>query len=327
MLLDVCHLSTSFFTSDGIVKAVDDVSFSVAAGETLALVGESGCGKSVTALSLLRLIQPPGKITHGEIWLHRDRERINLLALPAPTMRSVRGADIAMIFQEPMTALNPVMRIGEQIRESLVVHGKATGAAADRRVVDLLTQVGIPEPAQRAEEYPHNLSGGMRQRAMIAMALACQPRLLIADEPTTALDVTIQAQILQLLRSLQREFQMGLLIITHDLGVVAAVADRVAVMYAGKIVEHATVREVFARPRHPYTEGLLKAIPTFAARGTRARLATIPGRVPSLAQLPTGCVFQERCYKVQASCRTTPVPLEEKAVHHTARCFFAKEYS
>lgn len=325
MLLDVHDLSTAFFTSEGVVRAVDDVSFSIAAGETLAVVGESGCGKSVTALSLLRLIQSPGKITAGEIWWHRRPERIDLLRLDELAMRSVRGADIAMIFQEPMTALNPVMRIGEQIREALEVHRVASGAAATQRVVELLQQVGIPEPVQRAGEYPHQLSGGMRQRAMIAMALACQPRLLIADEPTTALDVTIQAQILHLLRSLQRELQMGLLIITHDLGVVAAVADRVAVMYAGKIVEQAPVRELFAHPRHPYTEGLLKSVPTFAARGTRARLATIPGRVPSLAHLPVGCAFQERCYKAQEKCRTMP-PLDEKAAGHTARCFFAKDY-
>ncbi len=324
-LLEVEHLSTVFATRDGLVKAVDDVSFSIRAGETLAMVGESGCGKSVTALSLLRLIQSPGKITGGSVWLHRQHERVDLLQLDPPALRAVRGADIAMIFQEPMTALNPVMRIGEQIQESLEVHRVASGVGAQHRVVELLQQVGIPEPVQRARDYPHQLSGGMRQRAMIAMALACHPRVLIADEPTTALDVTIQAQILSLLSGLQKEMHMGLLLITHDLGVVATVADQVVVMYAGKIVEQAPVRELFHHPKHPYTEGLLKAVPTFAQRGTRAPLATIPGRVPDLAHLPPGCAFQDRCYKAQPQC-STPPNLEEKSPKHRARCFFAREY-
>ncbi|MBI2343033.1 MAG: ABC transporter ATP-binding protein [Deltaproteobacteria bacterium] len=320
-LLDVRGLRTHFFTDDGIVKAVDDLSFSIAAGETLALVGESGCGKSMTALSLLRLVpEPPGRIVDGEIWFEGRTGRHDLCRLAPPALRAIRGREIAMIFQEPMTALNPVMRIGEQIAEALTIHLPLAREVVQAQVVEGLARVGIPEPARRMADYPHQLSGGMRQRAMIAMALACRPRLLIADEPTTALDVTIQAQILHLLRQLQRELQMAMLLITHDLGVVAAVADRVAVMYAGMIVEVAPVETLFSRPRHPYTVGLLQAIPTLQRGHARARLATIPGRVPHLARLPVGCPFQERCPRVTAACREALPELASCGSATAVRC-------
>lgn len=322
-LLEVDHLRTYLTTQSRVLKAVDDVSLAVDAGETLALVGESGCGKSMTALSLLRLIpEPPAKIVSGEVWLTVAGARTNLLQLSATELRAVRGRDVAMIFQEPMTALNPVMRVGAQIAEAVQAHERTSGDAGRARVMELLQLVGIPEPRLRVRAYPHELSGGMRQRIMIAMALAGRPKLLIADEPTTALDVTVQAQILGLLQSLQQRLQMGLILITHDLGIVAQVADRVAVMYAGKVVESAPVRDLFAQPRHPYTVGLLRAVPTLCEGEHTARLATIPGRVPDLARLPEGCAFQERCARVQSRCRELVPPLDACGALHAVRCFF-----
>src|SRR5438445_5216265 len=294
MVLGVKGLQTYFFTSSWLFKAFDDVSFSVRRGETLAIVGESGCGKSVTALSVMRLVpNPPGKIVGGSIVL----EGTDLLGLDDTEMREIRGNRISMIFQEPMTSLNPVMRIGDQITEAVRLHRPMTRKQAWTQAVEMLRLVRIPVPERRALEYPHQLSGGMRQRAMIAMALACRPALLIADEPTTALDVTIQAQILALVLDLQKELGMGLILITHDLGVVAQTAQRVIVMYAGKKVEEADVETLFADPRHPYTRGLMASIPAVPSlRGKAdARLAEIPGTVPSLTRLPKGCAFAPRC--------------------------------
>src|SRR5215470_16743078 len=296
-LLEVSDLGTWFYTRQGIVKAVDGVDFEVASGETLAIVGESGCGKSMTALSLMRLIpDPPGRIVSGAVKLAGR----NLLKLSEEEMRRVRGNDISMIFQEPMTSLNPVMTIGKQIAEALVLHRDMDRKAAMKRAVEMLDLVRIPEPKQRAKEYPHQLSGGMRQRAMIAMALACNPKVLIADEPTTALDVTIQAQILQLIAKLQRELGTAVILITHDLGVVAETAERVIVMYAGRKVEEAAVGELFARPLHPYTRGLMNSIPRLAlmrreAGAAAQRLQEIPGMVPALSNLPQACTFAPRC--------------------------------
>ena len=287
-LLSVEHLTTVFDLPSGPAPAVIDVSFDVRAGETLCLVGESGSGKSVTALSILHLVQRPGRIANGRV-VFKGRD---LLALGEREMQKVRGAEIALVFQEPMTALNPVFTIGTQIQETLAVHGVARGRAARRRAVELLDAVSIPEPDRRVRDYPHQLSGGLRQRALIAMALACNPPFLIADEPTTALDVTIQAQILDLLRDMKRRLGLALLLITHDLGVVAEMADRVAVMYAGRIVEEADVRDLFRDPRHPYTRGLLASMPG-GAPGTKLR--AIEGTVPPLGQLPRGCAFAPRC--------------------------------
>jgi peptide/nickel transport system ATP-binding protein len=320
-LLEVENLGTWFYTRQGIVKAVDGVDFHVAAGETLAIVGESGCGKSMTALSLMRLIpDPPGRIVSGAVKLAgRD-----LLRLSEQEMRGVRGNDISMIFQEPMTSLNPVMTIGKQIAEALMLHRDMDRKAALTRAVEMLDLVRIPEPAQRAKEYPHQLSGGMRQRAMIAMALACNPKVLIADEPTTALDVTIQAQILQLILELQREFGAAVILITHDLGVVAETAQRVIVMYAGRKVEEAAVGELFSRPMHPYTVGLLASIPRLdLMRGevvrNSARLQEIPGIVPPLFDLPEGCAFAPRCSRADDTCRAKrPVYQEERPGHWVA---------
>jgi peptide/nickel transport system ATP-binding protein len=324
-LLEVSGLGTWFYTRQGIVKAVDDVAFSVAAGETLAIVGESGCGKSMTALSLMRLIpDPPGRIVAGSIKLAgRD-----LLQLSEPEMRGVRGNEISMIFQEPMTSLNPVMTIGKQIGEALILHRDMDKKAAMNRAVEMLDLVKIPAAAQRAREYPHQLSGGMRQRAMIAMALACNPKVLIADEPTTALDVTIQAQILELIVELQHEFGTAVILITHDLGVVAETARRVIVMYAGRKVEEASVGELFARPLHPYTVGLLASIPRLdllrgAARADTDRLQEIPGIVPALFALPPGCAFAARCSKATDICRTERPVYEEKRPAHWAACWNA----
>jgi peptide/nickel transport system ATP-binding protein len=287
-LLSVERLTTAFPIDGRWAPAVNDVSFSLSAGETLALVGESGCGKSLTALSILRLVDPPGRIVSGAVRFDgRD-----LLSLGEREMRAVRGASIGLVLQEPMTALNPVLSVGRQIVETLEVHGVAQGRAAQVRAIELLDAVRVPEPARRAEEYPHQLSGGLRQRALIAAALACRPPLLIADEPTTALDVTIQAQILDLLRDLKRQLNLGLLLITHDLGVVAHNADRVLVMYAGRIVEEAPVRALFQSPQHPYTRGLLRSIP---GRAAGARLEAIDGAVPRLGALPDGCAFAPRC--------------------------------
>jgi oligopeptide/dipeptide ABC transporter ATP-binding protein len=287
-VLVVEHLTTGFDLQGRFVPAVIDVGFHVSAGETLCLVGESGSGKSLTALSIMRLIQPPGRIASGRV-LFDGRD---LLTLPEREMQRLRGAGVSLIFQEPMTALNPVFTIGNQIEETLLVHGRATRRTARQRAVELLEAVSVPEPQKRVRDYPHQLSGGLRQRALIAMSLACEPTVVIADEPTTALDVTIQAQILELLRNLQKRMGLALLLITHDLGVVAEMADRVAVMYAGRIVEEAPVRPLFDDPKHPYTQGLMGSIPG-GAPGTR--LTAIPGTVPPLGALPQGCAFTPRC--------------------------------
>ena len=323
-VLDVKGLQTVFFTNSGLFKAVDDVSFQVRRGETLAIVGESGCGKSVTALSVMRLVpDPPGRIVGGSVML----EGTDLLSLDEAAMRDVRGNRISMIFQEPMTSLNPVMRIGDQITEAVRLHRQMTAKQAWNQAVEMLRLVRIPVPERRALEYPHQLSGGMRQRAMIAMALACRPALLIADEPTTALDVTIQAQILALMLDLQKQFGMGLILITHDLGVVAQTAQRVIVMYAGKKVEEATVEALFENPRHPYTRGLMASIPTVPSLSTRenARLVEIPGMVPSLTNLPKGCAFAPRCQLAIARCHEEYPPLQDWGAGHLAACWRAAE--
>jgi peptide/nickel transport system ATP-binding protein len=323
-VLDVKNLRTVFFTNSGLFKAVDDVSFSVRRGETLAIVGESGCGKSVTALSIMRLVpDPPGRIVGGSVVL----EGTDLLGLDEDEMRAIRGNRISMIFQEPMTSLNPVMRIGDQITEAVRLHRSMTRKEAWDKAVEMLRLVRIPVPGRRAQEYPHQLSGGMRQRAMIAMALACRPALLIADEPTTALDVTIQAQILALILDLQKELGMGLVLITHDLGVVAQTAQRVIVMYAGKKVEEADVETLFADPRHPYTRGLMASMPAVASFGSNAntRLTEIPGMVPSLTNLPKGCAFAPRCGLAIARCREEYPPLQAWDTDHLAACWRAAE--
>jgi oligopeptide/dipeptide ABC transporter ATP-binding protein len=313
-LLAVSHLTTVFDQPAGPVAAVDDVSFEIRPGETLGLVGESGSGKSVTALSLMRLVQPPGRIAAGSI-MFKGRE---LLALPEHEMREVRGADIALIFQEPMTALNPVFTIGDQIAETLVVHGRANRRDAMVRAAELLAAVKIPDAHSRVRDYPHQLSGGMRQRVLIAIALACRPSLVIADEPTTALDVTIQAQILDLLREMKAAFNLSLLLITHDLGVIAGTADRVAVMYAGRIVEEGPVRAIFRNPAHPYTRGLLASMPG-GAPGQRLR--AIDGNVPILGELPPGCAFSPRCPDRFEPC-STAMPLDYPVgVDHQAKCY------
>jgi oligopeptide/dipeptide ABC transporter ATP-binding protein len=323
-VLEVKNLQTVFFTNSGLFKAVDDVSFSVRRGETLAIVGESGCGKSVTSLSIMRLVpDPPGRIVGGKVLL----EGTDLLALDEAKMRDIRGNRISMIFQEPMTSLNPVMRIGDQIAEAVRLHRNITARAARDQAVDMLRLVRIPEPVRRVQEYPHQLSGGMRQRAMIAMALACRPTLLIADEPTTALDVTIQAQVLALMVDLQKELGTGLILITHDLGVVAQTAQRVIVMYAGKKVEEADVETLFAHPRHPYTRGLMASIPALPTPGVKptARLAEIPGTVPSLVRLPPGCAFAPRCPLATERCRAEYPPLENFGGQHWAACWRGSE--
>jgi oligopeptide/dipeptide ABC transporter ATP-binding protein len=311
----VRDLNTVFDTDDGLVRAVNGVSFEVEEGETLGVVGESGCGKSVTAFSIMRLIpSPPGRIESGEILL-RGRD---LLRLPEDQMRRLRGNEISMIFQEPMTALNPVYTVGNQIMEAVRLHQKVGRREARDRTVEMLALVGIPSPEQRVSEYPHQLSGGMRQRVMIAMALSCHPAVLIADEPTTALDVTIQAQILDLLKRLQEELQMAVVLITHDLGVVAQTADRVAVMYAGRVVEYATVRTLFDRPRHPYTIGLLESIPRMSER--KERLSVIPGTVPLPTAFPPGCPFHPRCPFATEACREREPGLERVEGGHETRC-------
>jgi oligopeptide/dipeptide ABC transporter ATP-binding protein len=318
-LLRVENLQTHFFGDGPVVRAVDGVSFDVRAGQTLAVVGESGSGKSVTALSILRLVaQPPGRIVGGAVWF-KGRD---LLSVREREMRAIRGKEISMIFQEPMTSLNPVYTCGEQIIETLVLHERISRQAARHRAIQMLELVGIPSPEQRVDEYPHQMSGGMRQRVMIAMALACRPAVLIADEPTTALDVTIQAQILELLKSLQAELGMGVILITHDLGVVAETADHVAVMYAGRVVEHCDVRSAFRRPLHPYTAGLQASLPKLDA--TQDRLRVIPGSVPNPAHFPTGCRFHPRCPVAQNRCLTEPdlVTIEPG---HLSRCLRADE--
>jgi oligopeptide/dipeptide ABC transporter ATP-binding protein len=322
-LLEIQHLRTSFATTRGMVRAVDDVSFSLDRGETLSLVGESGCGKSVTALSILRLVSSSGRITGGKIVFDgRD-----LLELSASEMRKVRGDEIAMIFQDPMTSLNPVFTVGEQIAEAIRLHRKVTRREAWNQAIEGMRDVAIPAPEVRARSYPHEMSGGMRQRVMIAMALACDPQLLIADEPTTALDVTIQAQILDLLAELRERRNLGLLLITHYLGVVAETSDRVAVMYAGQIIEEAPVDDLFARPRHPYTEGLLRAVPRLSVEGVekKSRLETIEGVVPSPLQWPEGCRFAPRCPHALDACRRGTPALDEVAPGHFSRCIRAAE--
>ncbi len=326
-LLCVENLRTYFELRHGTVKAVDGVSFTVQPRETLAIVGESGCGKSITALSLMRLVpDPPGRIVGGSVTL----EGRDLLALDEETMRGVRGKDVAMIFQEPMTSLNPVMTIGAQVAEAVLLHEKVSRREAWDKAIEMLRITRIPAPEQRAKEYPHQLSGGMRQRAMIAMALACHPKVLIADEPTTALDVTIQAQILDLIVDLQHKLGTAVILITHDLGVVAETAQRVIVMYAGRKVEEATVEELFARPQHPYTHGLMASIPRLPLmRGDLEnepeRLQEIPGMVPALSNLPRGCVFAPRCTHAEDRCRADYPDYEQKRPGHWAACWRSRE--
>jgi peptide/nickel transport system ATP-binding protein len=322
-LLEVEGLQTHFGTPDGVVRAVEGLSFSIEAGETVAIVGESGCGKSVTSMSILRLIaEPPGRIAGAIRFQGRD-----LLKLSEPEMRKIRGNDISMIFQEPMTSLNPVLTVGSQIGETLRLHQGMSRREAEARSVEILTLVGIPAPGRRVREYPHQLSGGMRQRVMIAMALACNPKLLIADEPTTALDVTIQAQILDLMRDLKIRLGSAIMLITHDLGVVAEMAQRVVVMYAGRKVEEASAADLFARPRHPYTRGLLGAVPVLGSSlhgSGRTRLAEIPGLVPSLRQKIIGCPFAGRCTEATELCRNVAPAVEAKAPGHFAACHYAE---
>jgi oligopeptide/dipeptide ABC transporter ATP-binding protein len=323
-LLEVTGLRTYFHTDVGVARAVDGVSFHVEAGETLGIVGESGCGKTVTSLSVMGLIpSPPGKILPDSSIRFAGEE---LVGATEGRLRRIRGNDISMIFQEPMTSLNPVFTVGSQIAEALVLH-RGLGAAEARKLgVGYLNEVGISDPDQRYDEYPHQLSGGMRQRVMIAMALSCEPRLLIADEPTTALDVTIQAQILELLAALQEKHEMSVLLITHDLGVVAEVCDRVVVMYAGQVVETGTVEEIFEQPRHPYTQGLLASLPDVASRDRRLR--PIPGVVPSPVHWPTACRFSDRCGEAWDRCRTELPPLEplaDRGADRASRCWLAVE--
>jgi peptide/nickel transport system ATP-binding protein len=318
-LIRVRDLRTYFDLDEGVVRAVDGVSFDIRRGRTLGLVGESGCGKSVTSLSILRLIpSPPGRIAGGAI----EYGGRNLLELSDREMRAIRGNDIAMIFQEPMTSLNPVFTVGFQIMEALVLHQKLSHRAARERTLNMLREVGIPSPEVRIDEYPHQMSGGMKQRAMIAMALACNPALLIADEPTTALDVTIQAQILRLLKRLQAEHGMAILLITHDLGVIAENADDVAVMYASKLAEKADVRELFGRPLHPYTVGLFRSLPRPGRE--RERLDVIPGTVPNPLEFPSGCKFHPRCFMSQEVCRLKEPELREVRPGHLSACHFAE---
>ncbi len=323
-VLQLDNLQTHFFTPDGVVRAVDGVSYRVRKGETLGVVGESGCGKSVTALSILRLVaDPPGRIIGGEIRF----EGRNLLDLDEAAMEDIRGNRISMIFQEPMTSLNPLMTIGKQVSEAIALHQGLTGKQAMERAVEMLRSVAIPEPERRVHAYPHQLSGGMRQRAMIAMALSCNPRVLIADEPTTALDVTIQAQILDLMRDLQAKFGTAIVLITHDMGVVAENADRVVVMYAGRKVEEAPVDDLFDHPGHPYTKGLLGSIPQMekAAGVEHLRLNEIKGMVPALANLPPGCTFAPRCTYATDACRANFPPLKECRPDHFVACWHADE--
>lgn len=320
-ILEVKNLQTSFFTDRGEVKAVSNVSFDLEKGKTLCIVGESGCGKSVTSLSIMRLIpHPPGKIVGGEIFYKGK----NLLTLNLEEMRKIRGNEISMIFQEPMTSLNPVFTIGNQLVEAIRLHQAVSKGEAINQAVEMLKLVGIPAPDKRIQDYPHQLSGGMRQRVMIAMALSCNPQILIADEPTTALDVTIQAQILDLLRDLQKKVGLSLVLITHDLGVVAEMAHDVIVMYAGKVVERASVHEIFASPKHPYTQGLLNSIPVLSRDPTgklkKSRLEPIPGIVPNLLELPDGCRFQDRCKFVSEECKGAEPELRTLSSGRQVRC-------
>jgi len=319
-VLELKNLKTYFFTDEGVVKAVDDVSFNVEKGKTLGLVGESGCGKSVTAMSISRLVSPPGRIVGGEILLNGR----NLVPLPEQEMRQVRGSQISMIFQEPMTALNPVLEVGFQIAEAVLAHESVSKREAWSRTVESMRAVSIPDPEKRARDYPHHLSGGMRQRIMIAMALVCNPELVIADEPTTALDVTIQAQILELLDSLRQKYNLSLILISHDLGVIAEVAETVAVMYAGKIVEMGPAMGVFHNPRHPYTQGLLQSVPRLGSSvHKKDRLDVIEGMVPNLLHLPDGCSFAPRCHKKTVECTLSTIPLEPVSERQEVRCIHA----
>jgi oligopeptide/dipeptide ABC transporter ATP-binding protein len=319
-LLKVEDLHTHFFTEEGVVRAVDGVSLEIRPGETLGIVGESGCGKTVTALSILRLVpDPPGRIVSGHIFFQGK----DLTTLRGEELRKIRGRSISMIFQEPMTSLNPVFPVGEQIAEAIRHHQRVSRREAWDRAIEMLEKVKIPDPARRAKEYPHQLSGGMRQRVMIAMALACNPTLLIADEPTTALDVTIQAQILELLISLKEEMGMAVMLITHDLGVIAETTGRVVVMYAGRVVEAAGVEQLFHNPLHPYTQGLLASLPTLETGKKQRRLQAIPGSVPNLLELPTGCKFAPRCPKVVGRCHEGEPELREIEPGHWARCILA----
>jgi len=320
-LLEINNLQTQFYTSDGTVKAVDGVTYDVEAGETVAVVGESGCGKSVTALSIMQLIPwPPGKIVGGEINFMGK----NLLELSNDDMRHIRGSDIAMVFQEPMTSLNPVLSIGLQLTETMLEHMDVTPVQAKERAIELLKKVGISEPERRLDQYPHHLSGGMRQRVMIALALSCNPKLIIADEPTTALDVTIQAQILELMKNLTKELGVALIVITHNLGVVARYADRVNVMYAGKIIETGTAKQIYHNPRHPYTLGLLASVPRLdQPRGTK--LLPIYGQPPDLTKLDGGCSFRPRCRFAQDQCAQSYPPLQNMEPQHNAACFRSRE--
>jgi len=322
-LLQVKNLKTQFFTQDGVVKAVDDVSFEILPGETLGVVGESGCGKSITAMSLMRLIpSPPGKIVNGSIMFEGE----DILGMSDEEMRHVRGNKIAMIFQDPMTSLNPVLSINRQISESLELHMGMSKGQARNRAIELLKMVGIPNAEQRVDQYPHQFSGGMRQRVMIAMALSCNPKMLIADEPTTALDVTIQAQILDLMRNLQAEHDTALMLITHDLGVVAGMSDRIQVMYAGHIVETASTEELFANPRHPYTVGLLNSIPRLDAT-RKEKLEPIRGLPPDLIDLPDMCPFLPRCDYAREKCEQQNPPLMNVNADHRAACWYWEEVS
>ncbi|HCI28997.1 MAG TPA: ABC transporter ATP-binding protein [Fervidobacterium sp.] len=316
-LLIVRNLRTYFYTEDGVVKAVDGVDFEVYEGETLGIVGESGSGKSVSSLAVLRLLDPKGKIEEGSEIIFNGK---SLLELSEDEMRRIRGNDIAMIFQEPMVALNPVFTIGDQIMEAILLHRDVDKKAARQMAIDMLNKVGIPEPEKRIDEYPHELSGGMRQRAMIAMALSCRPKLLIADEPTTALDVTIQAQILELMKELQREYGMAIILITHDVGVIAENADRVVVMYGGKVMETSDVQTTFKKPKHPYTWGLLNSIPRLDIE--QERLYSIPGMVPDPLHFPAGCRFSNRCEFGEEKCSVEMPPLVEIEPGHMVRCFF-----
>ncbi len=313
-VLEVKDLQTFFFTPIGVLRAVDGVSLTLEKGKTLGVVGESGCGKSVTALSIMRLISLPGRIVAGEVWY----EGRDLLRLREREMRQIRGKEIAMVFQEPMTSLNPVLSLGAQIAEAIRLHQGGTRQEVRDRIITILRLVGIPEPERRRHSYPHELSGGMRQRAMIAMALSCSPVVLIADEPTTALDVTIQAQILDLLASLREQLSMAVMLITHDLGLVAQQASEVVVMYAGRVVERAPVTAVFDQPLHPYTVALLHSVPRQGH--TQRRLETISGSVPDLSCLPTGCTFRDRCSWATGECALVEPPLEEKHPHHWVAC-------
>ena len=320
-VLDVKNLCTYFHTDEGVVRSVDGVSFHIDAEETLGIVGESGCGKSVTSLSIMQLVpNPPGKIVGGEILFQGD----NLLKKTPEQMRKIRGNDIAMIFQEPMTSLNPVYTIGDQIAEAMILHQKLTKKAAFDRAVEMLRLVGIPSPERRAREYPHQMSGGTRQRVMIAMALSCNPKLLIADEPTTALDVTIQAQILDLMRKLKQKFHTAIMLITHDLGVVAEMTDRVAVMYAGKVVEECSTVDLFREPLHPYTVGLLQSIPRLDVVSNE-KLHVIEGTVPNLLHLPQGCAFAPRCPQAMEICRQEAPVLTEVSDGRKVSCWLHSE--